>query len=57
MPELLSYDEDAREAVTDVEILLKGRRPMTVLEAEDYVIRFQEPWPICGDELTKRGMK
>lgn len=55
MPELLSYDEDAREAVEIVkhhDLGLARARILTQL-AEYH----SAPWPVDGDELTKRGMK
>ena len=61
MSELLSYDEDAREAVNSVRHCLSGDigpiRARVLKELADTRDPYHGPWPVCGDELTKRGLK
>lgn len=65
MTELPSYDEDAREAIYTARFCIPASSTSSLsanvlnhlAEDRDPYDTYYKPWPICGDELTKRGMK
>ena len=61
MPELISYEEDAREAIRSVVILAQGHGAIpdvTAAQAEGIHLESPaSPFSVSGDHLTKYGLK